>query len=102
MKIALLGCLLCVSSCAYAQRSTCVILAANEPAKGIATWSVEGRAQKHMLTYLSGEFPDGIPFRSEVKDKDVDKIRKKGGRVLILDPRYTREDLDKAKQTCSQ
>src|SRR5262249_25811367 len=85
---------------AFAQ--PCVILAANDPAQGIATWSREGKAQKHMLTYLSGEYPSDMPFRSEIKDKDVDKIKAKGGKVLILDPHYTREDLDKAKQSCAE
>jgi len=31
----------------------------------------------------------------------VDKIKAKGGRVIVLDPHCTREDLDKAKQDCS-
>lgn len=53
-----------------------------------------------MLTYLAGEYPPGVPFRSSLKDKDVDKIKAKGGRVLILDPHYTHEDLDNAKQKC--
>lgn len=79
------------------KQESCVILSSTEPAKGIATWSAEGRSQKHTLTYLAGDYPPGFPFRSSIKDKDVDKIKAKGGRVIILDPRYTREDLDKAK-----
>jgi hypothetical protein len=80
----------------------CVILSAAEPAKGVATWSVEGRREKHMLTYLAGEYPAGIPFRSSIKDKDVDKIKAKGGRVIVLDPHYTRDDLETAKKQCQQ
>ncbi len=83
-----------------ATKASCVILSSVEPAKGIATWSVEGRRQKHALTYLAGDYPPGVPFRSSIKDKDVDKIKAKGGRVLILDAHYTREDLEKAKQVC--
>jgi hypothetical protein len=51
---------------------------------------------------LAGDYPAGFPFRSSVKDKDkdVDKIRAKGGRVVILDPHYTRDDLEKAKESC--
>jgi len=81
-------------------RTPCVILSSTEPAKGIATWSREGRAQKHTLTYLAGDYPSGFPFRTSIKDKDVDKIKSKGGRVLVLDPNYTRDDLEKAKQSC--
>jgi len=87
---------------AIAQPSPCVVLAANAPATGIGSWSREGSAQKHMLTYLAGNYPAGISFRSEIKDKEVDKIKAKGGRVLILDPHYTREDLDKAKNACAE
>ena len=83
-----------------ATKASCVILSPVGPAKGIATWSVEGRRQKYALTYLAGDYPPGIPFRSSIKDKDVDKIKAKGARVLILDPHYTREDLEKAKQVC--
>lgn len=103
----LLATLICVGAVSAqtpakeATKAACVILASVEPAKGIATWSVEGRSQKHRLTYLAGEYPNGVPFRSSIKDKDVDKIRAKGGRVIILDPHYTHEDLDKAKQSCS-
>jgi hypothetical protein len=105
----LLAALLILAGAALAQNQTadqmtkkspCVIFASVEPAKGIATWSAEGRSQKHALTYLAGDYPAGFPFRSSVKDKDVDKIRAKGGRVVILDPHYTRDDLEKAKESC--
>lgn len=101
MRRLILAAFVLACSASYAQSSPCLVLAANEPAKGIASWSAEGRTQKHMLTYLAGDFPAGIPFRSEIKDKEVDRIKKKGGRVIVLDPHYTREDLDKAKQICA-
>jgi len=53
-------------------------------------------------SYVAGEYPQGVPFRSSIKDKDVDKIRAKNGQVIILDSQYTREDLEKAKQKCQQ
>jgi hypothetical protein len=83
-----------------ATKASCVILSSVEPAKGVATWSVEGRHQRHTLTYLAGDYPTGVPFRSSINDKDVDKVKAKGGRVLILDPHYTRDDLEQAKRTC--
>jgi len=92
--------LLILSAAAPAFAESCAVLASNEPAKGIATWSAEGRSQRHTLTYLAGEYPTGFPFRSSIKDKDVDKIKAKGGRVIILDPHYTHEDLEKARQDC--
>jgi hypothetical protein len=82
--------------------SPCVILAPAEPPQGMATWSQAGRQQLHAMHYLAGEYPPGVPFRSQIKDKDVDKIRTKGGRVIILDPKYTHDDLEKAKKQCSE
>lgn len=81
---------------------SCVILSANDPATGIATWSIEGRARKHMLTFVAGEYPPGYPFRSSIKDKEVDKIKAKGGRVVVLSSRYTPDDLEKAKKSCAE
>jgi hypothetical protein len=101
-KIAELRCLafvLLASIWAVGQQP-CVILSTVEPAKGIATLSVEGRHEKHMLTYLAGEYLSGIPFRTSIKDKDVDKIKAKGGRVIVLDPHYTHDDLENAKKQC--
>ena len=94
--------LLLLSSARLAADQPCVIVATAPPPKGIATWSQAGRAQRHELIFLSGENPSGIPFRSTIKDKDVEKIRAKGGRLLILDSEYTRDDLDKAKKECAK
>jgi hypothetical protein len=94
--------ILLLSSFAAAGDSPCVILAPAEPPKGMATWSQAGRQQQHAMLYLAGEYPPGIPFRSQIKDKDVDKIRAKGGRVIILDTKYTHDDLEKAKKQCSE
>ena len=82
-------------------RKPCVVMAANEPATGVGSWSRVGAQQEHMLTYLAGDYPRGFAFRSSLKDKYVDKIKAKGGRIIILDPHYTREDLEKAKQDCA-
>ncbi|MGO9647610.1 MAG: hypothetical protein ACLPOO_06115 [Terriglobales bacterium] len=84
----------------FSTDSPCVILAPVEPPQGMATWSQVGRQQRHAMIYLAGEYPPGIPFRSQIKDKDVDKIRSKGGRVLILDSHYTHDDLEKARKQC--
>jgi hypothetical protein len=103
-EVAKMRCLVFVflSSVVVVGQQPCVILSAVEPAKGIATWSVEGRREKHMLTYLAGEYPAGIPFRTSIKDKDVNKIKAKGGRVIVLDPHYTHDDLENAKKQCQQ
>jgi hypothetical protein len=93
--------LLCLGIPAFAAKS-CVILATNEPATGSAAWTRAGYLQQFTLTYLAGDFPEGFPFKASIRDKEVDKIKKNGGRVIVLDPHYTREDLEKAKQKCAQ
>lgn len=52
------------------------------------------------MIYLAGNYAVGFPYRTQIKDKDVDKIRAKGGRVSVLDTHYTRDDLEKAKKQC--
>jgi hypothetical protein len=94
--------ILLLSSVAIAADSPCVILAPVEPPQGIATWSQAGRQQRHAMIYLAGEYPAGFPFRTQIKDKDVDKIRARGGRALVLDTHYTRDDLEKAKKQCQE
>jgi hypothetical protein len=95
--VLLLSSIFCVAA-----DSPCVIVAPAEQPQGTATWSQAGRQQRHAMLYLAGEYPPGIPFRSQIKDKDVDKIRSKGGRVIILDTKYTHDDLEKAKKQCSE
>lgn len=85
----------------FAADQPCLILAAAPPPTGVATWSQAGRQQRHALIYLAGSFPPGIPFRSQIKDKDVEKIKAKGAQVIVLDSQYTRGDLDAAKKQCS-
>ena len=86
---------------AFAADHPCLILAAAPPPTGIATWSQAGRQARHALIYLAGDYPSGFAFRSQIKDKDVDKIKAKGAQVIILDSQYTRADLDAAKSQCT-
>jgi hypothetical protein len=53
------------------------------------------------MIYLAGEYPSSFPFRSQIKDKDVDKIKALGMQVILLDSQYTRTDLDAAKAQCT-
>ena len=53
-------------------------------------------------SHLESSWATGFQFRTQIKDKDVDKVRAKGGRVLVLDTHYTRDDLEKAKKQCHE
>jgi|SRR5579859_2701428 len=96
----LLIALLLVGS-AFAADHPCLILAPVPSPTGMATWSRAGNAARHAMIYLAGEYPSGFPFRSQIKDKDVDKIKGMGAQVIILDSQYTRADLDTAKGQCT-
>ena len=39
----------------------------------MATSSKAGSDLRHALIYLAGEYPEGFPVRTQIKDKDVDK-----------------------------
>jgi hypothetical protein len=91
--------LLLVPLAASAADQTCLILAVSPPPTGTATWSRAGREARHALLYVAGEYPPGFPFRGQIKDKELDKIKAKG-RVIVLDSQYTRADLEDAKKQC--
>ena len=76
----------------------CVVVSSSVPASGVKKWIP--LTSKHTYTYISGDYPPGFSFRNTLKDKDVKKIEGRGGRVVILEPYYTKEDLQKAKKSC--
>lgn len=93
--------LLVLLASAFGADQKCLVLAPALPATGVAALNVSARSQRHAMVYLYGEYPEGVPYRNQVKDTDVDKFRAAGAKVIILDAHYTREDLEKAKQECA-
>ena len=85
---------------ANAADQSCLILAVSPPPTGIATWSQAGRQARHALLYVAGEYPPGFPFRSQIKDKEVDKLKAKG-HVIVLNSAYTPADLENARRQCA-
>lgn len=80
-------------------RLPCVVVSSSVPKSGMKKYIP--LTSKHTYTYISGDYPPSFPFRNTLKDKDVKKIEGKGGRVVILEPYYTPEDLQKAKKSCN-
>lgn len=80
-------------------RLPCVVVSSSAPVSGVKKFIP--LTSKHTYTYIYGDYPPGYPFRNTLKDKDVKKIEGKGGRVVILEPYYTPEDLQKAKKSCN-
>lgn len=99
MKCALLliGCVLTPSVIA---QSPCLIVQHSEKLKGMASWTWKAQHNWKPFEYVAGDFPQGIKFKSGLKDDDIQRIRDKGGKVVILPPEYAPKDLDEAKQSC--
>jgi hypothetical protein len=50
--------------------------------------------------YVAGDFPRGMKWKSNIRDRDVRKIKKLGGRVVIVNQNYNGEDLKQAQESC--
>jgi hypothetical protein len=51
--------------------------------------------------YVAGEFPKDMKWKSNVTDRDIRKIKAKGGRVIVVKPDYGVTDLEAAKRECA-
>ena len=51
--------------------------------------------------FVSGDFPAGMKWKSNIPDRTIRKIKEMGGRVVIVAQTYTSADLDAAKKRCS-
>lgn len=50
--------------------------------------------------YQAGEFPPGVKFRVELRNRHLREVYKKGGRIIILAKEYSFQDLQEAKKSC--
>lgn len=50
--------------------------------------------------YVSGDYPSGFKWRSELSDGDVRDLQQKGGRMVVLKPDYQASDLEDARKEC--
>lgn len=51
--------------------------------------------------YVAGDFPPGMKWKGNVGDKDVRKVKERGGKVITLSQNYSLAELESAKQECS-
>jgi len=49
---------------------------------------------------VEGDLPPGVKFHGRLTDNDVRKIQQKGGKVVMMEPKYSADDLREAKQSC--
>ncbi|MEI6246065.1 MAG: hypothetical protein WCQ64_13605 [Acidobacteriota bacterium] len=92
---------LLLSTAAFAQQQPkpkpCLILKTyqKKAADAFTRWTVP-----KPFNYVEGDFPDGLKFKSELGDKDVNEIKKRGGQVVILKSDYVLADLEDARKNC--
>jgi hypothetical protein len=50
--------------------------------------------------YVAGDFPKDIKWKSNIPDRDIRKIKEKGGRVVVIPETYGVADLEQAQTEC--
>jgi hypothetical protein len=81
--------------------SPCAILKRMGPADEITSRLYAFGIRGKQFQYVEGNLPQGISFHGRLTDHDVRNILDKGGKVQILEPRYTSTDLEAAHEQCS-
>jgi len=79
----------------FAADQTCVIL--KHASTSDQVW-VSGANWR----YVSGDFPSGMKWKSNVTDRYVRQIKEKGGKVVIVPEKYSTADLEDARKQCAQ
>ncbi len=78
----------------------CVILKRMGPADQVTSHMYSFGIRGKQFQYVEGKFPAGATFHGRLTDNDVRNVQKKGGRVVIMEPKYSADDLREAKQSC--
>ncbi len=100
MKILFLTLGLMISTFAIADDSPCVILKRMGPADEITSHLYSFGIRGKQFQFVDGQFPKGMKFHGRLTDHDVRQIFDKGGRVSIVEPKYTPADLQAARENC--
>jgi hypothetical protein len=78
----------------------CVILKRMGPADQITSHMYSFGVRGKQFQYVEGEMPAGAKFHGRLTDHDVRGIQDHGGRVVIMEPKYSADDLREAKESC--
>ena len=73
---------------------SCVIVKRMGPADEITSHLYSFGIRGKQFQYIEGTFPKGTKFHGRLTDNDVRHILEKGGKVRILEPKYSQSDLD--------
>jgi len=78
----------------------CLILKRMGPADEITSHMYSFGIRGKQFQYVEGDFPAGAKFHGRLTDNDVRNIQKHGGKVVMMEPRYSADDLREAKLSC--
>jgi hypothetical protein len=51
--------------------------------------------------YVEGDFPRSMKWKSNIRDRDIRKIKEIGGKVVIVNADYSATDLEDARKQCA-
>jgi hypothetical protein len=80
--------------------STCVILKRMGPADQITSHLYAFGLRGKQFQYVEGDLPKGVTFHGRLTDHDVRIIQDHGGKLQMLEPKYTVADLEEARNGC--
>ena len=80
----------------------CIILKRMGPADEITSHLYSFGIRGKQFQSVEGTLPQGISFHGRLTDHDVRTIENKGGKVVIIEPKYNTQDLDHARQECHE
>ena len=80
--------------------AACVILKRMGPADQVTSHMYSFGIRGKQFQYVEGELPPGTKFHGRLTDHDVRGIQDHGGRVVIMEPKYSADDLREAKESC--
>jgi hypothetical protein len=80
----------------------CLILKRMGPADQITSHMYSFGVRGKQFQYVEGDFPTGAKFHGRLTDHDVRSIQGHGGKVVIMEPKYSADDLREAKLSCKE
>ena len=78
----------------------CLILKRMGPADEITSHMYSFGIRGKQFQYVEGDFPAGTKFHGRLTDHDVRNIQGHGGEVVMMEPKYSADDLREAKLSC--
>lgn len=80
----------------------CVILKRMGPADEVTSHLYSFGIRGKQFQFVEGNSPTGVNFHGRLTDHDVRTIQNKGGKVVVIEPKYSTADLDHARQECRE